>query len=71
MRVAREPEETCAVTGGSNPISWIDITSDTNAPGTWTWTDVSNLDLDVTAILPTGNGKLRVYKVEVRVTYTP
>jgi hypothetical protein len=57
------------LTGASSPISWIDITSDTNAPGTWTWSDVTNLDMDVIAIR-TG-GKLRVYKVELRVTYTP
>lgn len=56
---------------GTSPAwtSWFDITSDTNAPGTWTWSDVTNLDVDATAIV--SNGNLWVYKVELRVTYTP
>ena len=57
------------LTTASAPISWIDITSDTNAPSPWAWTDVTDLDLDINSIVPAG--KLRVYKVELRVTYTP
>lgn len=51
--------------------SYFDITTDTNAPGTWSWTDVDNLDCDVVNDnnLPT-NGH-QVSKVEIQVTYTP
>lgn len=45
------------------------IAGDTSAPGTWTWSDVTNLDVDVIAIV--SNGNLRVYKVELHVIYTP
>lgn len=50
-------------------ISWIDITSDTNAPSTWSWTDVQNLDMNVITQRP-NNGRIYVSNVEVRVTYT-
>jgi len=47
---------------------YADITSDTNAPGTWSWSDVQNLDCDV--ILDEAGGTSSVSKVEIRVTYT-
>ena len=50
-------------------INWFDITNDTNAPA-WTWTDVTNLDLDIEAIVVVG-GKVKLGKVELRVTYVP
>jgi hypothetical protein len=49
---------------------WIDITSDTNAPGTWSWTDVANLDVNLYGNCLSG-GYLYAYKVEVRVTSIP
>ena len=49
-------------------IPWIDITNDTNAPVSWNWTDVTNLDLDVTSI---NSDQLYVSKVQLRVHYTP
>jgi hypothetical protein len=49
---------------------YFDITSDTNAPGTWDWDDVNDLDCEVKAV-PSGEGSFTAYcyKVEVRVTY--
>jgi hypothetical protein len=49
---------------------WFDITSDTNAPSTWIWNDVSDLDCDVEAG-SMGMFPFTLYcsKVEVRVTY--
>jgi len=49
---------------------YFDITSDTNAPATWSWTDVQNLDCDIEAY----NGAIvqfthDCYKVEIQVTY--
>ncbi len=58
-----------ALSSSATWTDWIDITSDTNAPGTWTWADVTNLDLDITASVV--GGKAQVYKVELSVTYTP
>jgi len=47
---------------------YIDITSNTNAPGTWDWDDVDNLDLDVQ--VTTGSFKTAyMCKIEIRVTY--
>ena len=50
--------------------SWMDITSDTNAPSSWTWSDVANLDCDVIANL---SGRTTVYCsfIEIKVTYSP
>lgn len=54
--------------------SYFDITSDTNAPGSWAWADVQNLDIDVIpwdAVY--GDMTLwyvQAYKIEIRVTYT-
>jgi len=51
--------------------SYYDITSDTNAPSSWTWTDIAGLDCDVEAYIGAGGKNPTVYcsKVEVRVTY--
>jgi len=46
---------------------YVDITSDTNAPGTWSWTNVQNLDCDAEVY---GGMSAGVAKVEIRVTYT-
>lgn len=49
--------------------SWYDITADTNAPTTWTWTDVDNLDCRVTGIVAVGR-TMYAAKVEIQVTYS-
>ncbi|NCN86665.1 DNRLRE domain-containing protein [archaeon] len=49
-------------------ISWHDITTDTNAPSTWTWSDISNLDMGVLVFRP-NTGTVYVSQVEVRITY--
>jgi len=57
-----------AITGFSPAWSnYFDITSDTNAPATWTWNDVKDLDCKVLATFDSGN--LHCYKVEIQVTY--
>ena len=45
------------------------ITTDTNAPGTWTWSDVQNLNLDVVWNQNAGSNTGFVSSVQVRVTY--
>lgn len=50
--------------------SYYNITSDANGPGTWSWTDVANLDMRVITVRP-ASGQVNVYRVEIRVTYTP
>ena len=50
-----------------NWSDYIDITNDTNAPSTWTWSDIQNLDCDVDGIFY--NIFLLASKVEIRVTY--
>ena len=50
--------------------AYFDITTDTNAPAIWTWTDVANLDCRLEAYRP-NSGRVDVYQVEMRVTYTP
>ncbi len=49
--------------------AYFDITTDTNAPGTWSWSDVQNLDLRLQVVRST-NGRVNAYKVEIRVTYS-
>ena len=54
-----------------NWCSWIDITNDTNAPVTWTWEDVNNLDVDhwlVRTICGDPNN-LSTARIEIRVTW--
>jgi hypothetical protein len=45
---------------------WYDITGDTNAPSSWSWSDVSSLDCDV---VKQPADTAYVSQVEVRVTY--
>lgn len=47
--------------------AWKDITSDKG--GSWTWTDVQNLDALITVNRPS-SGQVRVAQVEIQVTYT-
>ncbi len=50
--------------------SWFDITEDTNAPGTWAWSDVEALGANV--IYQWGSGPTPIAEcgsVEIRVTY--
>ncbi len=58
---------------GNGWRSWYDITSDTNAPGTWTTSDIANLDLDVEATKTSApsNKIWRVFEVQLEVTHTP
>jgi len=46
----------------------MDITSDTNAPGSWSWSDIQNLDMDVISYNYAGG--VAVSKVEIIVTYS-
>jgi len=62
------------VSNSSTPnwSEWFDITTDTNAPGAWTWDDIVALDMD-TWIVRTVCGDPNAsacYKVEIRVTWT-
>ena len=56
----------------ANWSSWFDITSDTNAPGTWTWSNVNALDARHYPIINSGAcGDLYLLesaKIEIRVT---
>jgi len=50
---------------------WFDITNDTNAPSTWTWLDVNNLDADhwmVKTVCGNPNG-CQTARIEIRVTW--
>jgi hypothetical protein len=63
--------ETTSTVGWS---PWFNITDDDSAPSSWSWSDVTNLDCDVTAELKQGAGPqftLYCSKVEIRVTYDP
>jgi len=53
--------------------SWFDITSDSNAPEEWVWSDVIGLDCDVDLALFHGLPAPTAYcsKVELQVTYIP
>ena len=48
--------------------AYFDITSDTNAPGTWSWSDIAALQGKIT-VARSGN-RVDIYYVDVRVTYT-
>lgn len=57
--------------GNHSTAAWsatFDITSDTNAPSTWTWADVANLDMRLIDYRPS-SGQITVYRVEMIVTY--
>jgi len=50
---------------------WFDITEDTNAPSTWTWEDVNNLDVNhwmVKTVCGNPNG-CQTARIEIRVTW--
>ena len=49
---------------------YVDITSDTNSPETWSWANVQALNCDVDGEWTYEGGELSVTKVEIRVTYT-
>ena len=59
-------------TNGEPPewSEWFDITSDTNAPGTWAWSDVTGLDVDIYPDLPVGGDPYSMFagKIEIRAT---
>ncbi len=51
--------------------SYFDITSDTNAPSTWTWSLINSLDCDLEANINTGaKQNIFVAKIDIRVTYS-
>ncbi|GAG95903.1 unnamed protein product, partial [marine sediment metagenome] len=50
--------------------NWFDITGDTNAPGSWIWSDIQNLDCDVETEIGEVESILYCAKVEIKVTYT-
>lgn len=49
--------------------SYIDITDDTNAPETWSWSDIDSLDADVVWNANAGSNTGSVSKIEIQVTY--
>lgn len=57
-----------------NPVTYsVDITNETNAPATWTWSDVQNLDMQTKGDNNASSNDIsyRCYVLWVRVTYTP
>ena len=59
-----------ATTEGAT-IYWyeFDISNDSNAPDIWQWSDVSNLDLNISVDCVGGCSIIRIYQVEVLVDY--
>ena len=57
-------------TGNGDWGSYFDITSDTNHPETWSWSDVQNLDCDVRSESNDASPAVGCSLVEIRVTYT-
>ncbi|MFW5702499.1 MAG: hypothetical protein ACOCXP_00855 [Candidatus Dojkabacteria bacterium] len=55
--------------GGGEYSPWFNITRDPAAPSNWTWSDITNLDLAL-GLDRNGWGLMRVYIVQLRVTYT-
>lgn len=62
------PESSSCTTSGSDWSSYYDITSDSQAPGTWTWSDIQNLDVDLFTNRVGGADVLFASKIEIRVT---
>ena len=55
--------------GGPGTKGWspyFDITTDTNAPSSWAWTDIRDMDMDAVAY----EDHAAIYKIEIRVTYS-
>ncbi|PLW80538.1 hypothetical protein C0585_02090 [Candidatus Woesearchaeota archaeon] len=48
-----------------------DITTDTNAPSTWTWNDIENLDMHVVHTVGPGSNRDGLFMVHILVNYTP
>lgn len=51
--------------------SWFDITSDTNAPGTWSWADIAAMDMLIIFLRNAGdafNDRCSCEKMEVRIS---
>ena len=55
--------------GGAAWTEWYDITEDTNAPATWTWSDIETLNLYLGMTRPSW-GLIRPYIIELRVNYS-
>jgi len=56
--------------GSTDWSSYFDITTDTNAPATWTWTDIDDLDFDIEfnkGALPSNTVFISI--VQIRVSY--
>lgn len=51
--------------------SYFDFTTDANAPSPWTWADVDALGMRIEKQNSGKGNEVRVYKTEIRVTYTP
>jgi len=55
----------------SSDWGYVDITNDTNAPGSWDWTDIQNLDLRCYGgNMTPSQGFFRIYEFSIRVTYS-
>ncbi len=54
--------------GGKVWSEWVDITNDTNAPATWSWDDVANLDCDAQFVVVGSGENMLCSLVEIRVT---
>ena len=57
--------------GSANWSPYFDITADGGAPGSWAWSDVQNLDVNVNYIKVGGASSTYISIVEIRVTYAP
>ena len=51
-------------------LAYCDITSDTNAPVSWSWANVQNLDCEVENVAVAKGNWAYIAKIEIRVTYT-
>ncbi|MEM4258130.1 MAG: DUF2341 domain-containing protein [Candidatus Thermoplasmatota archaeon] len=61
--------QTLTVNTSKSWTLYADITSDTNAPSPWTWSNVSDLDCNVYAGITHSSSYLCVWEVQIRVTY--
>ncbi|HDZ54480.1 hypothetical protein LCGC14_0103060 [marine sediment metagenome] len=65
------PDGNSCETGVAAWSPYFDITSDTNAPGTWGWSDVENLDVNVFGDRQGGADVIHAAQVDIQVTYEP